>query len=232
MQDFSPYLPLLSRTPLFAGIGEEELEELLGCFRAAPRAYAKGELILLAGYDNRDIGIVLSGRVEAFKTTPGGDPVSMAIQGPGGIFGDVLSGSHVKSPVTVRAVQDTRVLFLPYDRVIAPCGQGHRAHSQLLRNLVGAISDKYFALNRRVDLLILRSLRQRIARFLLDAAAQAGADSFLLPYDREGLAAYLNCNRTALSRELSRMAAQGLIAYRKNSVTLPDPAALEACLRG
>ena len=231
MQELFSYLPILSRTPLFAGIAEDELEELLECFRPALRSYARGELILLAGYENRDIGIVLSGQAEAFKTTPGGDQVAMAVQNPGDVFGDVLSGSHVKSPVTVRAARDCQVLFLPYDRIIAPCGRGHHAHSQLLRNLVGTISDKYFALNQRVDLLILRGLRQRIARFLLDVAAREGKDSFLLPYDREGLAAYLNCNRAALSRELSRMAAEGLIRYCKNSVTLLNLAALEECLR-
>ena len=232
MQELFSYLPVLSRTSLFAGIGRDELEELLECFRPALRSYNRGELILLAGYENRDIGIVLSGQTEAFKTTPAGDQVAMAVQNPGDVFGDVLSGSHVKSPVTVRAARDCRVMFLPYERIIAPCGKSHQAHSQLLRNLVGTISDKYFALNQRVDLLILRSLRQRIARFLLDAAAGAGSSSFLLPYDREGLAAYLNCNRAALSRELSRMAARGLICYHKSSVTLPDPAALEDCLRG
>ena len=231
MEDFSPYLPILEQTSLFRGIPRGNLEELFRCFRPALRSYARGELVLLAGYDNRDIGVVLSGRLEALKTTPGGNQVVMAVQEAGDIFGDVLSGSHVKSPVTVRAQTDARVLFIAYDRVISPCGQGHAAHGQLLRNLVGAISDKYFALNRRVDLLILRSQRQRIALFLLDAARQAGKDTFLLPYDREGLAAYLNCNRAALSRELSRMAAEGLLICRKNQVTLLRPTALEDCLR-
>ena len=40
---------------------------------------------------------------------------------------------------------------------------------------------------------------------------RAGQDTFTIPFTRTELAEYLNCERSALSRELSRMQAEGLI---------------------
>ena len=42
------------------------------------------------------------------------------------------------------------------------------------------------------------------------------------------LAAYLNCDRSALSRELSRMQEEGLIELFRGSFKLPDPDQLRA----
>ena len=54
------YYPLLAATPLFADIPPEGLDRLLGCFAPAVRRYEKGDILLLAGYDTGEIG-VLSG---------------------------------------------------------------------------------------------------------------------------------------------------------------------------
>ena len=98
----------------------------------------------------------------------------------------------------------------------------HSAHLQLMQNLVLTISDKYFALDRRVELLICKSLRARISLWLLDEAHRAGSDTFTTPLTRAGLAEYLNCDRSALSRELSRMQHDGLIETWRSSFKLLD----------
>ena len=58
-----------------------------------------------------------------------------------------------------------------------------------MQNLVLTISDKYFALDRRVELLICKSLRTRISLWLLDEAHRAGSDTFTTPLTRAELAA-------------------------------------------
>ena len=81
---------------------------------------------------------------------------------------------------------------------------------------------KYFALDDRLELLCCKSLRQRIALWLVGQCRAAGSDSFTTPLTRAELAAYLNCDRSALSRELSRMQQDGLIAVQKNRLTVKD----------
>ena len=226
------YYPLLESTPLFAGIPPEGLARLLGCFAPAVRRYDKGDILLLAGYDTGEIGILLEGSATALKTTPDGAAVAITDLGPGSVFGDVLAGSAVKSPVTIAARSDCVILFVPYQKILHPCAKMHASHGRLMQNLVTTISDKYFARNRRLDLLIFKSLRAKLCAYLLDEAQRAGADTFTIPLSRAGLSEYLNCERSALSRELSRMQAEGLLeTYKSSFKLLTVPAKRAACHR-
>lgn len=207
---------------------DDELDRILSCFAPRVRRYRKGEILLLAGYSNREVGIVLEGRITAVKNTPDGASVTITEMGPGGLFGDVLSGSREKSPVTVLAATACMAVYLPYSKIIHPCASAHNSHYQLLQNLIATISSKYFALDRRVELLICKSLRARISIWLLDEAEQRGSDTFSVALTRSGLADYLNCDRSALSRELGRMQREGLIETYRGSFKILDRVRLRA----
>ena len=226
--DLRPYYPLLRETSLLRLMRDDELDLLMSCFAPRVRRYQKGELLLLAGYETRETGILLEGQILALKNTPDGASVAITQMGPGGLFGDVLSGSSQRSPVSIMAQTACLALYLPYDKIIHPCAQLHDSHLQLLKNLVQTISNKYFALDRRVELLICKSLRTRISLWLLEQAEQAGSDTFAVPLTRAGLAEYLNCDRSALSRELGRMQREGLVETFRGSFKILDKDRLRA----
>lgn len=226
--DLRPYYPLLRETSLLRLMRDDELDLLMSCFAPRVRRYQKGELLLLAGYETRETGILLEGQILALKNTPDGASVAITQMGPGGLFGDVLSGSSQRSPVSIMAQTACLALYLRYDKIIQPCAQLHDSHLQLLKNLVQTISNKYFALDRRVELLICKSLRTRISLWLLEQAEQAGSDTFAVPLTRAGLAEYLNCDRSALSRELGRMQREGLIETFRGSFKILDKDRLRA----
>lgn len=218
------HLSLLQSTSLFSGLGTEELRVLLGQLGAVVRSYAKGESLVIAGEPNRRVGIVLTGELEAFRPAPNGARVPITHIEPGGVFGDVLSGSSLSSPVTVQAAMPCEVLLVPYERLLL--SDGSAAHQRVLQNLVRTISDKYFALSRRIDLLVLKSLRAKVCAYLLSESERAGSLTFTIPYSRIQLADYLNCDRSALSRELSLMQKEGLLDTYKSSFKLLDKDAL------
>lgn len=218
------HLSLLQSTSLFSGLGTEELRVLLGQLGAVVRSYAKGESLVIAGEPNRRVGIVLTGGLEAFRPAPNGARVPITHIEPGGVFGDVLSGSSLASPVTVQAAMPCEVLLIPYERLLL--SDGSAAHQRVLQNLVRTISDKYFALSRRIDLLVLKSLRAKVCAYLLSEAERAGSLTFTIPYSRIQLADYLNCDRSALSRELSLMQKDCLLDTYKSSFKLLDKDAL------
>ena len=91
----------------------------------------------------------------------------------------------------------------------------------------GLVSDKYFSLSRRIDLLVMKSLRAKVAAYLLSEAARAHSLTFSIPFSRIQLADYLNCDRSALSRELSTMQKEGLIDTYRSSFKLLEPDALQ-----
>ena len=214
------YLPLLQSTSLFAGLGTEELRTLLAQLGVAVRSYGKGEALVLAGEPSRRVGVVLTGELEAYRPAPGGARIPITHMEPGGVFGDVLGGSSLASPVTVLAASSCEVLLIPYERLLL--SDGSAAHQRVLQNLVRTISDKYFLLSRRVDLLVLKSLRAKVCAYLLSEAERAGSLTFSIPFSRIQLADYLNCDRSALSRELSLMQRDGLLDTYRSSFKLLD----------
>lgn len=182
----------------------------------------------MAGYETHEVGLVLEGAITASKPLADGSTVVMARMGPGGVFADVLAGGRSRSPVNVSAAEACLALYLPCEALLRPCAALHSAHLKLLQNWLETISDKYFALDRRLELICCKSLRGRICMWLLEQRERCGADTFSTAMTRTELAAFLNCDRSALSRELSRMQEEGLIELFRGSFKLPDPERLHA----
>ena len=84
--DLRPYYPLLRETSLLRLMRDDELDLLMSCFAPRVRRYQKGELLLLAGYETRETGILLEGQILALKNTPDGASVAITQMGPGGLF--------------------------------------------------------------------------------------------------------------------------------------------------
>ena len=53
----------LANTPLFHGIKEDEIKEMLSCLNAREHSYRKDEVIFRAGSSVGEIGLILSGSV-------------------------------------------------------------------------------------------------------------------------------------------------------------------------
>lgn len=226
--DYTPYYETMRRTSLLRGMTDAELDTLMACFAPRVRRYAKGELLLMAGYETHEVGLVLEGAITASKPLADGSTVVMARMGPGGVFADVLAGGRSRSPVNVSVAEACLALYLPCEALLRPCAALHSAHLKLLQNWLETISDKYFALDRRLELICCKSLRGRICMWLLEQRERCGADTFSTAMTRTELAAFLNCDRSALSRELSRMQEEGLIELFRGSFKLPDPERLHA----
>ncbi len=123
------------------------------------RSYGKGEALVLAGEPSRRVGIVLSGELEAYRPAPGGVRIPIARVEPGGVFGTcwAVPACPARSPCWLPA--PCEVLLLPYERLLL--SDGSPAHQRVVQNLVRTISDKYFSLSHRIDLLVMKSLRPR-----------------------------------------------------------------------
>ena len=220
--------PALLSASLFEGFEPAEVAGFLKAARCRQDSFPRGAILLSQGDSVTAAGLLLSGKIKAYRLNRQGEENLQSVLGPGGMFGDMLMATdNGKSPVTVEAVEDAQVLFVPFESIMAAPGDfGNRLRVNLLHEL----SARYWALNRKVRYLSERSLRGRIALFLLDAAKDQGGLTFTVPMTREAMASLLGVNRSALSRELSRMEKDGLLAVYRGSFRLLDRAGLEDCL--
>ena len=75
-------------------------------------------------------------------------------------------------------------------------------------------------LSRRIFHTSPKTIRGRLLSYLSAQALRENSRSFAIPFDRQQLADYLGVDRSALSAELGRMRAEGLIRFRKNEFEL------------
>lgn len=212
---------VLERSGLFAGISPDRLPELLGCLSAHRKDFSEGAVVLREGEQMGDVGLVLSGHAASLKTGVHGEELVLTLLEQGSFLGVLIAASREqKSPVTIVAKSPLSVIFFPACRLVAPCEKNCPEHSLLTRNFLSSVAEKSLTLNDRIDCLVRRGVREKVSVYLLHIARQRGSREFTIPLDREAMARYLNVERSALSRELSRMKADGLIDYRKNRFRL------------
>ena len=118
--------------------------------------------------------------------------------------------------MTFLVSEDARILFLPFDRVMHSCTMACRFHHKLVENMVRIIADKNRDLMRKVDIVSKRTIREKLLTYLSIQAQAQGSRYFEIPFGRVELAEYLCVDRSALTRELTKMKADGLIDYDKN----------------
>ena len=220
--------PALLSASLFEGLEKKAVAGFLKEARCRLGSFPRGTILLSQGDSVAAAGVLLSGKIKAYRLNRQGEENLQSVLGPGSMFGDMLMATdNGKSPVTVEVTKDARVLFVPFDSIMAAGGEfGNRLRVNLLHEL----SARYWALSRKVRYLSERSLRGRIALFLLDAARDQGGLTFTLPMTREAMASLLGVNRSALSRELSRMEKDGLVAVYRGSFRLLSREELESCI--
>ena len=211
----------LSNTQLFRGLEEAEITSLLGCLNATTRSFQKGEVILSEGNTTENIGIVLSGLAVISCNDIWGNTSILGHVAPGSVFAEVyacIPGEPML--VTVSAVEDTSVLFMNVGRILATCTNACPFHTKLVRNLLTVCAHRSLQLSQRIQHTSSKSIRGRLMSYFSECSKHAGSNSFLIPYNRQQLADYLNVDRSTMCNELSKMQRDGIIEYDKNRISL------------
>lgn len=212
---------ILLQNRLFAELPAERLDGLLQKLSSRTACFGKNSVIWGMGERIDHAGIVLSGRVEAWRYTADGQACLSAVHEAGGLFGDVLmSARTVGSPVELRTARQSRVLFLSLDALLQCCARdGGQKCTRLLSNLLEEISEKYWAQEKRVRLLSIPDGRARLERYLTEEAQKTGA-VVCAGVTRERMAQYLGMNRSALSRLLGAMQREGRVELHRGWLRL------------
>lgn len=201
---------------MFTGLSEDDIIDFLICAKAGLREYSKGEIIISQGERINKIGILISGKAKAVKYDPYGNEYLAAQISEGHLFADLLAAGEDKdSPVTITVVSECTACMIPWKSVLIRCSKNCAKHDVILENLIKIFSTKFFDLFNRIDCLTARKVEDKVLT-LLEKYRRDGSDIVKLPFDRRSMANYLGVDRSALSRELSKMKEKGIIDYNKN----------------
>jgi len=208
-------------SPLFKGIRPEDRAVMLGCVGYRIVSYPKGHIIALEGENLKHGGIVLSGAVDMIKEDLWGEKTLLLRLQKNEMFGETFAcGADNRSVVTFIVAEDAEVLLIPFSRVTRSCTMACEFHHKLIENLVGILAGKNRDLLQKLEVVSKRSIREKLLAYLSLQAQTQESRYFEIPLGRLELADYLGVDRSALTRELVKMKADGLIDYDKNCFRL------------
>lgn len=211
----------LAETDLFAGIASQDIAELLDCVHARRCEYVDGDLIIEEGSKVSEFGIMLSGRGRSIKWDSADKLIIITMLEKGSEIGVLLAASpEHRSPVAVQALGDVSALMIPYNSMVARCEKDCSGHERLLRNYIGIVAQKGLVLHERINCLLKPTVREKVMNYLLRLSHEQQSKALVVPLNRNAMSAYLNIERSALSRELSNMKRDGVIDYHRNHFEL------------
>lgn len=211
------YLEIIKRSGLFAGVEDSEAEAMLGCLGARKLQYGKGGYILRAGERAEDMGILLSGSAYIVHESFWGNRNIVTKLSPGQLFAESFACTpQAILNVSVVAEAPAVVLLLEVRRVLTTCSSACVFHNRVIRNLLSDIASKNLYFYEKLTHMGQRTTQQKILSYLSAEAIRRGGPAFEIPYSRQQLADYLAVDRSALSRELSKLREEGILSFYKD----------------
>ena len=197
-----------ARKRLRAGMTlEGELKEA----KADIVGFRKGETIFNQGDTPRYITMLVEGSVSIGNDSVNGKRSIMGMfSNPGELFGEVfLFLNHNEYVNYAYASSPSKILEIPKEYLTRPGANPSALQSRMLSNMITIFAERTFYLNNRLQVLSCSTLRQKIARFILQNMNER--DRVTLKMSREEFADFLNAARPSLSRELMKMQDDGFI---------------------
>ena len=215
------YIPVLKRTKLFSGVGEEDIASMLSCLGARKKEYQKGEYILREGEHISDIFVLAEGKIHIQKDDYWGNRSILSVISVGEMFGEGYAAPESGALLNdVVAVEDSSVIFFDVKRILTTCSSACRFHNMIVQNMFFAISDKNRKLVQKLGHMSGRTTRTKLISYLSEEAKRQGSSAFTVPFNRQQLADYLCVDRSAMSNELCKMRDEGMIKFEKSRFEL------------
>lgn len=224
----SERIALLKSVAFFAELSEKELA-FLG-EHSSSRHVAANELIFSEGDTCQGLFIVQSGAIKIFKMAPNGREQVLGIERAGNSVAELPVFDGGNYPASTIAVEDSDLLFVRKEDFRALCLE----HPEVALKVLRVVGKRLRGLVGIIEELSFTTVRQRLIAYLLRIAGPAAGTKkpveMLLPVSHQELAAELGTVRELVSRNLSRLQAEGLIKLQARTIQIPDLAALRgAC---
>lgn len=216
----------LAKVPIFSGLAEDELSFLAQ--RAVQRGFSAGEAVFGEGEPCSGLYIVESGHVRIFKSSADGREQVLSIDGPGSSIAELPVFDGGSYPASVTAIDDAALLFVSKQDFQDLC----LAHPKVALKVLKVVGARLRRLVGIIEELSFTTVRHRLAAFLLRLAQQEGKSTphgveITLPVSNQELASQIGTVRELVSRNLSRLQAEGLLEMDGRSVTIYNMKTLE-----
>ncbi|HXZ11927.1 MAG TPA: Crp/Fnr family transcriptional regulator [Candidatus Sulfotelmatobacter sp.] len=211
----------LRKTPLFASLTRQEIEALAA--RVSHRRFERGALLFSEGDACAGLFLVASGKIRIFKLSAEGREQVLAVEGPGSSFAELPVFDGGNYPASASALEDAEVLFISRRDFQNFC----REHPDVALKVIAVVGSRLRRLVGIIEDLSFTTVRQRLIALILQLARSSGIPSkdgvlVELTKTHQDLAADLGTVRELVSRNLSRLQAEGFLEVEGRKIVVKD----------
>lgn len=211
---------ILRRTPLFANLTPKEMQALAN--RVSMRHFHAGEMLFTEGDPCLGLFVVAAGSVRIFKLSPAGREQILAVEGPGNSFAELPVFDGGNYPASASALGDTELLFISRKDFQNFC----REHPDVGLKVIAVVGSRLRRLVEIIEELSFTTVRQRLIAVILRLAEQGKPAkeglTLQMTLSHQELAAELGTVRELVSRNLSRLQAEGFLLVDGRRIVIKD----------
>lgn len=220
-------MSFLKQVPLFSGLTAEQYDELAMIITL--QDYRRGQSIFAEGDPGTGFYLVMEGLVKIYKLSMEGKEQILHIFGPGEPFAEAAVFIGSTFPAHALALEKSRALFIPRRAFIELI----QTNPALAMNMLAALSMRLKKFAHLIEDLSLKEVPGRVAAHILYLSTQQGdSDTVKLNIGKAQLASLLGTIPETLSRILTKLSKQGLIASEGPQITILDRGGLEDLAMG
>lgn len=218
-------LDSLRESILFARADTRALEDIARQLRR--RRFKRGETIFHQGDPGDALHIVSSGAVKIVLPSVDGEEAIIATLRSGDFFGELALLDGAPRSATAVAVEPSETWTLSRALLLSLLERDAALRESLLaglarelRRITGHVEELHF-----LDLA--GRLASRLARLAREAEPDADEVRLSWPYTQSDLAAMIGGTRQSVNKLLADLVDRGLVVIEKDTLVIPDVAALE-----
>lgn len=209
----------MTNIPLFRSIKQDEIERIFYELNITKSYFAKNEILAHQDEICNRLILLVSGSVKGEMSDPSGKVIKVEdIYAPNPLAILFLFGHDNRFPVQITTREDVKALVIPKQSVVKMLGM----NEQLLKNYLDISADFASRLSKKLHFMSFRTIRQKLALYLLNLTEQSKAETVELDRTKSALAEYFGVSRQALERELSNMKRDGLVSMDKKQILMID----------
>ncbi|MFE2265448.1 Crp/Fnr family transcriptional regulator [Streptomyces griseosporeus] len=189
--------------------------------------YPARTVVLRKGEPSTHVLLVLEGWLKVTDDSSDGHEALLALRGPGDVIGESAALDDTSRSASVTALEPVRAVFVPAHRFKAFLDD----HPVAARQLMGLITDRMRAADRKRLELAACGVKQRLALLLLELAQYHGDPvpegvRIKVPLTQQELAGAVGSSRESVTRLLRELRERGCVTTRRQSLVVAKPEVL------
>ncbi len=214
---------MISMSPIFKGLSETEVKELLENVHHNIRSYSRGQIIAQRGEEVNNLYIVVEGSVKGEMVDFSGKILKVEeMHAPMPVAHAFIFGEYNIFPVDVIALDNCKILYIPKIEFL----ELMQHETRVLIKYLNSISNRAQFLSNKLWLLSFKTIKGKIAHYLLNISKSNTRTTLILYKSHQELAEFFGVTRPSLARVLAELQEEGVIYVNRREVTILNRAKL------